>query len=157
MVSKNKIKQFKRNKKAKETESEDDGSSGEEKEEKEDKSDDKLDFSGEDDKCVDWRASWKKKKMKTTRYPSSTFTGVPAECRKSYQEIMKHVMKTNSAYRHAQRKITHQATMIRRLMTTDNTKGYWSFVREGGCDKFLEFMSKGNETNAKGVTSEKEL
>jgi len=62
------------------------------------------------------------------------------ECKPSYQAIMKSVMKAKSAYRHAQRKLTQQATQIRKLMKSEKSKGYFSVFREGGSKKYLDFV-----------------
>merc|ERR1719345_568132 len=54
-------------------------------------------------------------------------------------------MKVKSAYRHALRKLTSQATQIRKLMKTDKSKGYFSVFREGGSQKYTDFLSSFDE------------
>lgn len=63
----------------------------------------------------------------------------------------------NSAYRNAKRKLTAKARQIRRLMKTEKSKGYWSFIREGGAQKYLEFMMVGVATDENGNEIEKSM
>ena len=79
-------------------------------------------------------------------YPKSTFSGMVPECSDSYRVIMKSVMKVKSAYRNALRKLTREASKIRKALNKTADGAYFSMIREGGSQKYIKYLKLSGET-----------